>query len=123
LAKIEEEVKSPHLQQADSSVNVDAARNEVAAALNSDTDNPDGPVAALNAQPLGPELHQDSPSPANPNIHESAPNASSPADTPLDMPMPPGSASTPKSNEPASSPGAPPLVPPPMIPPPFNGSN
>lgn len=80
-----------------------------------------GPIAALNALPLGAPLHEGEQTPSAP-VHEAAPNADSPADKPLDMPLPPTLAPPPASSTPPTSssndnPSAPPPVPPPMMPP------
>lgn len=96
LSEIEASVDSPHMQtsgnqQAD---DVDSARNAVEAALSgapTGTD-PLQPIAALNAQPLGAQLH-DAPAPAVPNavpnlgFSEPTPG-NTPADDALDMPLP-----------------------------------
>ncbi|HSX15699.1 MAG TPA: hypothetical protein VLF40_02825 [Candidatus Saccharimonadales bacterium] len=123
--------------------NVDDARSAVQAALNN-VGAPKGPlepIAALNAQPLGPELR--APEPAapgapvstvipNPGFKEPTPGGT-PADSTLDMPLPsnpfgPGQQAAPPAPAapPVSSfPGAPapstgpppPPVPPPLVPP------
>ncbi len=143
LAEIEEAVDSPHLDaqastpaSTEPSSNVDAARSAVDAAYEAapaSEDMPD-PIAALNAQPLGPELHEDAAQP--PAAYQPAPGfgsdqtqlvdggipGNSPGDQTLDMPLPNASTSTP----PASSfPGVVPsgpadntLPPPPPVPPP-----
>lgn len=144
LADIEQAVHSSHTQPAPTAVsptsNVDDARNAVQAAYNnsSASNEPLQPVAALNAMPLGSELHPTSGQPIVPNAGFSEPTpGNTPADATLDMPLPsnpfgPGQQSVPPlSNPPPSSfPGAspqmgtqaggqtpPPPVPPPMLPP------
>jgi hypothetical protein len=141
LEEIEEAVRSSHVQQPAAPV-IDAvapetgledARSAVEAALNSSTA-PSGlpqPIAALNAQPLGPDLH---PSAAamqpvtNTGFSEPTPG-NTPADAALDMPLPsspfgPGTPLAPPA--PSSFPAMPPQgtipsgippVPPPFVPP------
>ncbi len=61
LTQLEEAVHSPHLENEEkNNTNADSARAEVDKALNatSATD-PQPPLDSLNAQPLGPELHDD----------------------------------------------------------------
>jgi len=158
LADIEESVASPHVhiddhgnlsnasgQSATPASSVDDARSAVEAALNnpagSSSSDPLQPIAALNANPLGPELHPASqlpPAPATPpvpNVGFSEPTpGSTPADGTLDMPLPsnpfgPGQQIAPAAPQmpPSALPdmptqgGAPntppPPVPPPMLPP------
>lgn len=143
LTEIEEAVRSPHLQSAQpdelaassgSADGVDEARDAVQAAFNGAgaPDAPLQPIAALNAQPLGPDLHDAPvlPPPANTGFSEPTPG-NTPADAALDMPLPsnpfgPGQ----QALAPSSFPGAPnpangqqdglpppPPVPPPMLPP------
>lgn len=118
---------------------IDAARNEVMRAL-SEQSNESAlpPIAALNAQPLGGDLHVPTPAvpptaPQRPPVQppvmpsyqpDSAPAEHSPADQPMDMPLPPAGGlnvpppqSKPPTNTPSSDPNAPPPVPPPMMPP------
>lgn len=151
LAEIEEAVHSPHLGQSgseasrESAPDVNTARDEVLKALNDTPPSGFDPVAALNTQPPGPELHLETPAQAaNPQspastvqgqtgrsmTNEPAPNQFSPADQPLDMPLPPSPASVPPTSPDAgqpqpevSYPGAPPPVPPPMMPPFFDPRN
>lgn len=147
LADIEKDVDSPHVHPQDNGgapgqtptsdkPDVDSARNAVEAALeNSQSDAPD-PIAALNAQPLGPELHEDAqpeqqsaPAPSSmPPLPTQAMDGdvpgNSPGDQTLDMPLP---APTPPP-APSSFPGAaptnnnddntPPQPPVPPVPPP-----
>lgn len=126
------------------SSSVDDARNAVQAALNgaagANANAPLDPIAALNAQPLGPDLHA-APQPPVPPAAPVVPNTgfseptpgNTPADDTLDMPLPsnpfgPGqqvTQPTPPSPFPGNppQPGAPggqtppPPVPPPMFPP------
>jgi nanoRNase/pAp phosphatase (c-di-AMP/oligoRNAs hydrolase) len=99
LSQLEQAVNSPHLNQADqyqveTAPSVDSAREEINQALNSSTaDSPPTPIEALNAQPLGPSLHQNDVSPL-------------PSSVPNEVVPPPF---TPDSNTPA-----PPPVPPPI---------
>ncbi len=118
LAEIEKEVNSPHLHADDGTEPVpeishlDGARNAVDAALQ--TPPPayiPEPITALNAQPLGPELHDE---PSDDEAETATPEFSLP--TP---PAPPSAfPGAPQSNgDEASDQPAPPPVPPPMIPP------
>lgn len=121
---------------------VDAARDEVMRALSEQPDETLPPVAALNAQALGEELHPPqppaapvpSPEPATraplPQMPDLPPAAHSPADQPLDMPLPPSGTgvnipppqATPPTNAPADpSQAKPPAAPPPIIPPNWPG--
>jgi len=118
---------------ADHGADVQAARDEVMRALSEQADDaPLPPIAALNAQPLGSDLHAEPVVPsATPEKKEPTPPPppqppmpASPADRPLDMPLPPSSGLTvpppqivPPTNTPNSNPSAPPPVPPPMMPP------
>ena len=139
LAEIEQSVDSPHLHAADAPAphadsSVEDARNAVAAALSSTpgSDGPLPPISALNAQPLGPELHaapEPVPTPTNTGFNEPTPG-NTPADETLDMPvpsnpfgpgMPPQPPVAPTSSFPATPQDntlpPPPPVPPPMLPP------
>lgn len=136
LTEIEQSVGSPHLDApADQAApaNVDDARNAVEAALNSAEApaDPLRPIAALNAQPLGTDLHAaEPPAPVpNPGFSEPTPG-SSPADAALDMPLPPNPFTAPQAPAtpnipPSAFPGAPAndqdagSPPPPPLPPPF----
>jgi hypothetical protein len=146
LSELEQTVSSPAGR---GEIDVDEARNEVMRALSEQVDDTE-PVQALNAQPLGDPLHGQ-PVPPTP-VAPPAPAASSPvfmpqappvppagyspADQPLDMPMPaqvpappsfgpPQASATPPSpqfvpptNEQTPISGAtPPPGPPPMVPP------
>ncbi len=135
LSEIEQAVDSPHLTAQTPTSSLDEARNAVEQAYNASASTaPPDPIAALNAQPLGPELHDDTPSPQP--AYQPAPGfggeqpqpmggsipGNSPADQTLDMPLP----SVPSSVPPISSfPGVAPtgpadntLPPPPPVPPP-----
>lgn len=125
LAEIEQEVDSPHLhsgaEETGQSVApaLDDARNAIDAAFQNDaapTYTPE-PITALNAQPLGFELHSDEPA--------SAPDVAPATPAPLSFNLP-----EPPVAPPSAFPGmpvpsaptddtqpAPPPVPPPMIPP------
>jgi hypothetical protein len=140
LEEIEESVHSPHLQGDNDQGNLDAARHEVAQALQSGPA-PIEPLTALNAAPLGEELHapQDATIPSLPgsqvaidkdgNFLPGSPSSTAPEldqtgddETPLDMPLPPlaplttatPAATTP---DPGINPQSPPPVPPPFMPP------
>jgi len=162
LSEIEQSVDSPHLHTGEggmpsapaaaspsSSASVDDARSAVEAALNSSAApaDPLQPIAALNAQPLGPDLHAaqaavppPTPAPATQPASVPFPNAgfseptpgNTPADDTLDMPLPsnpfgPGQQLPPPPASifqtppaPPTTPGSqtpPPPVPPPMLPP------
>lgn len=139
LAEIEEAVDSPHLDTQSATPGdtntVAAARNAVEQAYNMGEPSvaPD-PIAALNAQPLGPELHDDTPQmqpayqpapgfgPGPTQLVDGGIPGNSPSDQTLDMPLP----SVPTATPPVSSfPGVAPsgpadntLPPPPPVPPP-----
>ncbi|MEK7599487.1 MAG: hypothetical protein AAB462_00415 [Patescibacteria group bacterium] len=111
LADLEQAVQSPHLQ----AEHMDEARDEISQAFNnSDASAPELPqaIAALNAQPLGEDLHPD------PNL---APTSQAPAmpdnqvPTTLDASQPTivAPAQVPTTDQPAD-PNAPPPVPPPI---------
>lgn len=126
LEEIEQEVDSPHLhsgaeETAQQSVPpaLDDARNAIDAAFRNDavpTYTPE-PITALNAQPLGFELHSDEPA--------SAPDVASATPAPLSFNMPEPPVAPPSAFPGAPVPSAPnddtqpapPPVPPPMIPP------
>ncbi len=146
LSDIEHVVDSPHLAAADGGVNntgseadVDAARKAVEDALAAQpTQGAPDPIAALNAQPLGPQLREGNvpdrvyqPAPGfgaatNTGFSELVPG-NSPADQTLDMPLPPMSgvtfqpgvttnpAARPRPIE-ATLPAAPSVPPPPIFP-------
>lgn len=137
LTEIERAVHSPHIDAAASAdhVSVDEARNAVAAALSAaDSDAAPAPIAALNAQPLGPELHPEqyeAPAPQSqlapmPGM-QPAPAQSSwanPADQAMDMPLPtqapassfPGVVPQQSNNNDTMLPPPPPVPPPPIFP-------
>ncbi len=136
LTELEEATNSPHLtettpddQPLAATDEIDKARDEVMRALNEQPSSLP-PIEALNAQTVdldkeapSPEL---SPAPATPqpvtiNPPEQAPFSSSPADKPLDMPLPPTitlppAETQPPTNSTADSPDSPPPVPPPFLP-------
>lgn len=149
LAEIEKSVGSPHLQaepsaasETEPTATVDDARSAVEAAYNhlGAPSDPLQPIAALNAQPLGQQLHETTfsqPLPVtNTGFSEPTPG-NSPADQTLDMPLPgsplgprqmeqnsfgtppqgsaPPPSSFPGSNQPGSTPPPPPVAPP-MLP-------
>lgn len=139
LEQIEESVHSPHLAQLHP--NVDIARNQVLEALKQGPQ-PLEPLASLNANPLGEQLHPtvtSAPEPAGaadlapPSImvdedgnmqqvgHPlAAPSVSeAPATQPLDMPLPsvtPPVSPMPPTNTPPATPNIPPAAPPPFPP-------
>ncbi|MBL8122337.1 hypothetical protein JNM87_06345 [Candidatus Saccharibacteria bacterium] len=138
LSDIEKVVDSPHLDgvQPQSShesadANVEDARNAVEAALAAASAQNPEPIVALNAQPLGPELHQ---APAGTSIaYQPAPgfpNATDKSDAPdadmmLNMPVPGANSTEPSSGALPSFPGQPSqaqqgasAMPPPPVPPP-----
>jgi hypothetical protein len=140
LTELEESIGTSHAAGVDE---VERARQEVLKAINEQSDTNLPPVEALNAQPLGGDLHDDKPpapgaghpspqspaqpnnrAPLPPNLPEAAPMSSSPADQPLTMPLPPNinlppPQTVPPTNAPSQSPNSPPPVPPPMMPPSF----
>jgi len=158
LADIEKSVDSPHVQidehgslsNAAAPVatpavasSVDDARSAVEAALTGASVSNDAgqPIAALHAQPLGPELHAAATpqsAPASPTVLNTGFNEPTPGNTPadnaLDMPLPsnpfgPGQQTAPPASAmpanplmgaqstPVSPTTPPPPVPPPMLPP------
>jgi hypothetical protein len=136
LTELEEAVRSPHVDEpevkasaAPDTSEIDKARDEVMRALNEQPSNLP-PIEALNAQPVDlgkaaptPELPAAPPNPRPMSINppEQAPFSSSPADKPLDMPLPPSITLPPAetqspTNSPTDSPDSPPPVPPPFLP-------
>jgi nanoRNase/pAp phosphatase (c-di-AMP/oligoRNAs hydrolase) len=98
LSQLEEAVDSPHLNnQSAQKKDVATAREEIDKALSSSTSTPPpAPITALNAQPLGPELHpsQSSPPPvppqsplSNPSFPPNQPSASDPPPVPPPIPF------------------------------------
>jgi hypothetical protein len=142
LAEIEKAVGSPHLNASESAEpsekTIDEARNAVEAALNTSSASvPQEPIEALNAQLLGPELHDDIPKMQAPqSAYRPAPGfesvplqprdgtipGNSPGDQALDMPIPTmnisGSVSSFPGVMPASNEAGDGLPPPPPVPPP-----
>lgn len=144
LSELEAEVHSPHLNgEVEAKPDLDSARDEVLKALQETPAQPE-PLAALNAQPVDLNKQPEAPQPpaAEPSAeltvdaegnlqlpqlpsqptNEPAPNPMSPADRPMDMPLPPSinlppPQSAPPTNTPNQKPDAPPPVPPPMLPP------
>ncbi len=119
LAEIEQEVNSPHVYANDGAESapeishLDGARNAVDAALQTAAPGyiPE-PITALNAQPLGPELHNE-PTVAVPEVP--APDFAVPQ---FNMPSAPSAfPGVPLPSADMSGQPAPPPVPPPMIPP------
>jgi hypothetical protein len=145
LSQLEQEVHSPHAA-APLDGDIDSARDEVLKALQESASTPE-PIEALGAQPVfdvphdsndaplppaapSTELHLDAngnlqlPSYPPAAVNEPAPNPMSPADQPLDMPLPPSSGlqvpppqTSPPTNTQNQNPNSPPPVPPPMMPP------
>ncbi len=126
---------SPHINAQAPADPLDEARSAVEQAYNAGAlTAPPDPIAALNAQPLGPELHEDTTQ--APAAYQPAPGfgpgptqlvdggipGSSPADQTLDMPLPGlPSAALPTSSFPGVAPTGPTdntLPPPPPVPPP-----
>lgn len=129
LTDLEKAVDSPHADDPD----VAGARGAVEAAVSDAGSSalPE-PIAALNAQPLGSDLHDDSAQNSQNNSPPASSGFSQPAgklaeplapddEKPLDMPLPPTLVPPPMSGVPPTSsshdPSAPPPVPPPMMPP------
>ena len=141
LTDIEKVVGSPHASQgavpSDDTTNIDDARTAVEAALASASSQaPLDPIVALNAQPLGQELHETVPDgsvfqPAPGFGTQFAPTEALPGETPadqtLDMPLPspsgavfqPGMPAAPMTQPQATNgalPAAPTVPPPPIFP-------
>jgi hypothetical protein len=126
LTELEESIGSPHTDSVD---DVQKARDEVMRALSEQPEGSLPPIEALNAQPIdlnpapAPVAQPNStpPAPLPPNPQEAAPFSNSPADRPLDMPLPsnmtmPPAQAVPPTNAPQNAPDAPPPVPPPFMP-------
>ncbi len=112
LADIEREVNSPHLHSNDAPESVTGARDAVQEALQTMTGGDAlAPIDALNAQPLGPELHDTPPAPSIAAPAELLTMSETAAPAPS---MFPGS---PVADPAEAGKPAPPPVPPPMIPP------
>ncbi len=111
LTDLEAAVNSPHLQQSD----MEAARNEISSAVG---DGPieNNPVQALNAQPMGDNLHQQMPQ------QQAQPTANPFDAAPPAMPGDLNQASPQPQQQNPADPMSPPPVPPP-IPFQFNGQN
>jgi nanoRNase/pAp phosphatase (c-di-AMP/oligoRNAs hydrolase) len=109
---------------------IDAAREAVAKAM-ADTETQDRlePIKALNAQPLGDNLHSTpapaaNPDSAQPPVPSLPPDPTRTADQPMTMPLPPvpPAQSTPgQNNTTPPNPSSAPPVPPPILPPPYSG--
>lgn len=109
LADIEKSVVSPHSATLSE---LEAARGEVNKALTDTGSAPDKPIAALNAQPLGGELHEagDAAGAGPAVLSDAKPPVPPPDDTPV-------TDATPAADTPDSAGGdsdAPPPVPPPI---------
>ncbi len=140
LSQIEASVHSPHVQEPaqqteSAGERLDDARDALQAAFQGGPQQPE-PMAALNAQPLGDELHgpqgtAPAPQPpvTNPGFNEPSPG-NTPVDDTLDMPLPnspfspPGAQPQQQPQQPMPMPGQPqgngdqaPPVPPPFVPP------
>jgi cytokinesis protein len=143
LEEIEESVHSPHLTQLNP--DIDIARSQVLEALKQGPQ-PLEPLTALNANPLGDNLHPEEPAappaitvdddgniqplhpqnvaptimppsqPTPPSAVPPEPAADEPAMPSLDMPLPSPAAPPPQPGIPGGSPGGPPPVPPPLPP-------
>lgn len=138
LAELEEAVNSPHIEAAEvkddpQTPDADAARDALSAIYSSDPNTPPIPKADVGAS--GYLRVQDLPDVATSDAYddeqpsympqkglfgnEPAPNASSPADQPLNMPLPPSLTLPPADTTPPTSTKSGPSSPPP-VPPPFN---
>lgn len=121
LDQIESEVKSSYSKPGD---DLSSARNAVENAIDSlpSDEASQQAIDALNAQPLGGDLHSDGQLPAAPAMPTFSPAPDVSPAQPLDMPLPPSSPSEtpsfgdqqPKSNDDDGMP--PPPVPPPFMP-------
>ncbi len=133
LSDIEQEVHSPHVDAGATvpspvaETTVEDARNAVEAALKAATSSVPEPITALNAQPLGPELHEQPTYQPAPGFGTQAPvvptKTDGVVDETLDMPLPaqPTVTPPPASAFPGSMPQQPQdntLPPPPPVPPP-----
>ncbi|HXR50080.1 MAG TPA: hypothetical protein VN778_03590 [Verrucomicrobiae bacterium] len=108
LTDLETSVHSPHLGNSQS---IDTARDEVNKALSNVLNETPGPIQALNATPLGADLHPDNPTTEGadaPSLEEQIPGLKMTPDEPSTPPAPP----TPE----VVNPNAPPPVPPPLPP-------
>lgn len=146
LSELEKAVHSQHVDEP--APDLDSARDEVLKALQETPAVAEEPIIALNAQPVDLNMHPNTPEVPTPPeapapitelhidqegnlqipqlplaaVNESAPNPLSPADQPMDMPLPPSinlppPQSAPPTNTQNQNPNAPPPVPPPMMPP------
>lgn len=100
----------------DEATNVDAARNAVEQAINGNPGSSVEPIQALNAQPMGANLHGDLSAPAGlpqPDLTGMV-NPSN-----LSAPQQPVTFEPTPSPQDANNPQTPPPVPPPMMPPTF----
>ena len=123
LSDLEQEVHSPHLEPPnapEAAAALDdglaAARDEVSRALNSAASTPE-PIQALNAQPLGDQLHPANMVVTGDNEHDMLPGFSSDPNAHLNEATAPSlpSADTPDTAAPlVHDPTAPPPVPPPI---------
>ena len=77
LTQIEQSVHSPHID----AKQLDTARDEVSQALQDSVDPTPSPIQALNAQPMGGELHPDG-SPVMPKPPEATPQVTDPLKPP-----------------------------------------
>ncbi len=107
LAELEQEVNSPHLHAQDPGPQfletpINGARDAVDAALQETASAPE-PITALNAQPLGPELHADE----NPPTPTTEPQSPTPPSA-----FPGAPAAEKDDGQPAPPPVAPPFYPP-----------
>ncbi len=134
-ASVPEPDQAPAEPAVSGDIDVDAARDEVMRALSEQSDDNAEPVAALNAQPLGSPLHEQPtpsppPAPTQPPISaeqpygqspvsDAPPAQHSPADQPMDMPLPdqpPQMPQLPPQPAPVAPPAAPSNMPPPPPP-------
>jgi hypothetical protein len=92
LTQLEEAVNSPHLNHSqgdEGALDADDARAEVDKALNSVPVTTPPPIEALNAQPMGPELHNEAVPTPTPTIPVPNPDLGVPAPPPVPPPFNP----------------------------------
>jgi hypothetical protein len=122
LTEIEKSVKSPHVDPAQ----LDTARDEVSKALSDSAPAAPAPIQALNAQPLGNDLHPPPQAPlptVTPSNKPVLPLGSTPTESADTNPQPAPSPDMISPSPQINNPSAPPPVPPPMMPFPTNGNN
>ncbi len=114
LTDLEASVHSPHLNAASDTANLDTAREEVSKALSGTTAQPEA-IKALNAQPLGNELHPDN-NPLNQQTSNADDNLTLEQQIPglTTSPDAPPVSVDPSPGPQVVNPNAPPPVPPPL---------